>query len=231
MRRSDRRRTAVLALCAMAALAFACQAIVGLDRFSKVECTKDCDAGPDASDSGPDAADSGPGFEPSEASLAYRWAHWPMPNPKDAEVDANLAAYNANTTVPVDGGLDDATVVEGGLAVEIVVDGVTGLTWTKQSSPNQLSFAEASSYCAGIARATNWAFRLPTRIELVSILDYTQTPVPIDPDFGKASEGVFWTQSVALGPNPSSVWVVSFTTGGNADIRIASAKAYARCVQ
>lgn len=221
MRRSDRRRTAVLALCAMAALAFACQAIVGLDRFSKVECTKDCDAGPDAADSGPDAADSGPGFEPSEASLAYRWAHWPMPNPKDAEVDANLAAYNANTTVPV----------EGGLAVEVVVDIFTGLTWTKQPSAGQLSFAEASSYCADIARATNRAFRLPTRIELVSILDYTQTGAPIDPDFGPTLKGVYWTQSVALGPNQSSVWVVSFVAGGNAGIQPAADYAYARCVQ
>lgn len=230
MRRFDRLRIALVVGGAMAALAVACQAIVGLDRFSKVPG----DAGPDAGDTGtppPDAGDSGPGFVPSEASIAYRWAHWPMPNPKDGEVEANVAVYNPNATLPVDGGLDGAILADGGLAIEVVVDGITGLTWTKRQTPAPLGYAEANAYCEDIARATSRAFRLPTRIELVSILDYTQAGAPIDPDFGTTAKDVFWTQSVALGPNQSSVWVVSFAAGGNAEIQAASATAYARCVQ
>ena len=165
MRRS-RRRAVLVAGGVLALLALSCQAIVGLDRFSKVECTQNCDASADA-DANADVVDSGTpdtGLQPSDASLAMRWAQWRMPNPKDAEVDANRAVYGASSFPIVDGGSPE----QDGGAIEIVVDGVTKLWWAKGYSQKGLSYAEANAYCDDLARATGRPFRLPTRIELVS---------------------------------------------------------------
>jgi hypothetical protein len=235
MERSDRRsrtRRATVFLAAtilvsafisVAALTVACQAIVGLDRFTKIECTKNCDAGPDVIDTVEAGPDSGPGLEPSEASVAFRWAHWPMPNPDGGEVDANVAFYGQNTFNVVDGSVDGSSVVD------LVIDGVTGLTWEKRYS-GELGYAEANAYCAALASATGKAFRLPTRIELVSILDYTQNGPSIDPAFGATAEAPFWTQSVALGQTPG-VWIVNFNKNWSVDVRPSTAIAHARCVQ
>jgi len=190
----------------LGASVLACQAIVGLDKFSKFECTTDCgtdvvvvDAPVDA---GPDVMYFG------EASVANRWIKWPMPNPKDAETPVNMSVYDA------------AGTGEGGA---IVRDFVTSLAWT-QSDLGTMSYLEAIAKCESIG------FRLPTRIELVSLLDYTRAQPAIDPAFQGSKGGLYWTQSPL--PNKTQVWVVDFGNPKVTSLSVdAQTMAHVRCVQ
>jgi hypothetical protein len=66
----------------------------------------------------------------------------------------------------------------------IAVDRVTGLTWqrddyevtTQQSADAQAVVAGADAYCRDLVLAGFDDWRLPTRIELVSLLDFTTAP-------------------------------------------------------
>jgi hypothetical protein len=56
---------------------------------------------------------------------------------------------------------------------DVVLDEVTGLMWAKaQSQP--LSHDDAAAYCGGLSAGGYCDWRLPTRIEAVSILDLSR---------------------------------------------------------
>jgi hypothetical protein len=133
------------------------------------------DAGTDASEEG------GSGFHASEAgsSVDLRWPRWRMPNGGGPEAGLpNPATY---TLIPgTDGG---------------VRDGITGLSWGNLTT-GVYSLAQAQGACGA-------PWRLPTRIELVSILD-TSNP---------ADSGVLVNAAFAQMP-PARVWTSSVTPGG-----------------
>ncbi|MEO7093200.1 MAG: DUF1566 domain-containing protein, partial [Polyangiales bacterium] len=113
-----------------------------------------------------------------------RWALWPMPSP-----------------TPV------LYVVSAG----IVVDGVTKLRWQAAVSPVKRSFATAATECAALSLGGLKGWRLPTRVELVSILTFSPGNVPAinGARFPGTPAGRHWTSSLtALG-----VYVVDFGTG------------------
>ncbi|HEY3446874.1 MAG TPA: DUF1566 domain-containing protein [Myxococcales bacterium] len=71
------------------------------------------------------------------------WAHWPLPPDQPTQYT---------------------------VAADTVTDQVTGLVWERKVTTTECTFAEARAWCDGLRLGglTNW--RLPTRIELVSIL-------------------------------------------------------------
>jgi len=238
----SRRLVAAATLLLVGAVA-ACDALLGLGQYKYVACAFDCqdaslpetslpevadaDAG-DSADAGDalDAGDSADAFDatlladaseelvPPEASSPHQtWAHWPMPNP-----DASIAP-DSSTPLPnpmsYDAGADGS-----------VLDTVTGLTWEVGSAPASGS-TSAWTYCQTLG------MRLPTRIELVSLVDFTVTP-PMPTINGTAFPGTqavpYWTSSVVwadAGPDAATqYWSVSFYDG-----RVTSTPAsYVRCV-
>jgi hypothetical protein len=209
MGRSER---ALVVLAVLAGLLAACQAIIGLDKFKKDsnECDfKDC-AVPNDVVVTPDSDTFG------EASVANRWVKWRMPNPPDAEVDANIATYGS----PFEAGAGDAG------SLMVVRDEVTRLEWMKNPPNASMTFAEATALCASLGSD----FRLPTRIELVSLWDYTaSSTAAFDPAFS-GSDGTYWTQSPTL-PNRTAVWVMNFSAGGSIATRQLDGQASVRCVR
>ena len=214
MARSERsvRLLAGLALAAAFGLA-ACEGILGLGKFK--DCTEpgaDCSvdaAPPDASDAGqPDGADTGlPDVIDAEPPLpdgAVRssWASWKMPN---------SSAYDA-------AGLGPGFLTTYGSLTPTVVGGVaavrearSNLVWLDKNLTAG-TFEEALGRCA--EQGPEW--RLPTRIELVSLLDYGN-----DAGYGPpggfsalAGKDTYWTSSVAVNRGKDSLfWLVNFTTG------------------
>lgn len=87
------------------------------------------------------------------------WANWPMPNSASSGLP-NRASY---TTTP-----------------DVVHDNVTGLDWQRNADSDGLSWNLAMSYCAmrDLGGCRGW--RLPTKVELVSILDYGRRAPAID---------------------------------------------------
>lgn len=204
----------------------ACNSIIGLSDFNKGDCAGGgaCldDSGILPTDAGGDHAvpnddggipDAGPG------ASAVSWASWPMPNYTGAEA--------GSVTVP------DLSPT----ANQTVTDTKTKLVWQQAPSQNPLKYDDAVAACKA---APNGPWRLPKRIELVTLLDYSHGKPFIDQTTftGFATNATAWTSSeyrTVDDNNVSSVtnqfWTVSFGVG---DLELAARTdlaAIAFCVQ
>jgi hypothetical protein len=112
----------------------------------------------------------------------------------------------------------------------IVLDTVTGREWQRAVPPSLYLWSQAKTYCANLVLDGKVDWRLPSRIEAVSIIDYTRTSPMIDTvAFPGAPGDVFWTSTPQAG-SPTYGWAVSFANSGTAN----GAPSYAyrvRCVR
>jgi Protein of unknown function (DUF1566) len=177
---------------------FACNLLVGLDKFDKVDCgVGQCEV--DAADASVvDVIVDAPIQDVNLGdvlSKPAKWAHWVMPNPVyDAGVSANLnfAQYDAGTT-------------------KLIYESHTNLTWDMGGFGPASSEQAAENYCAG-RTIGNVTWRVPTRIELVTLLDFTRTASPfVDPIFTTVS-GAVWSSSPSR-TTAGAFWTVSFLKG------------------
>jgi hypothetical protein len=210
----------------------ACDILLGLDQYRNVDCANDClDAAPhaDAGDAGRDAgsvedasdasvtpdarldaseAQADVGFDappPPEGGYPVPpghqiWAHWRMPNP-----DASAGTPDSSALLPNPMGYDAGA--DGGS--QVAYDLVTGLSWWREGAAAS-SLADAWGYCAG--RGPGW--RVPTRIELISLVDFTRQPaidLEVFTDTGTLTEP-YWSTSAVAGQD-GTYWTVSFVDG------------------
>ena len=229
----SRRKAATVGLAALSVTLVACDALLGLGQYQDVACAFDCDAGEpgEAGEAGfvnrVDAAEAGftsEGGMPMEGGTGADadaeadtgfvvlpesgppvptgheiWAHWPMPNPD--------AAIGPESSTPLPHAMSYDAGAEGGSA--IAYDVVTGLAWSRAPQA-AATYVEAWQHCA---KTTGW--RVPTRIELVSLIDFTQpSGMPtIDPaTFPTVLAARTWTSSSVAG-STSAYWTVDFATG------------------
>lgn len=181
-------RSSWVALAAALPFVAGCNDVLGLSDFERVSCRATCpgDSGGDAAfDAGSVGSTDAAPFDGAVAATDGGWARWPMPNP-DGGADAgwpNVVTYSA-----VDAG--------------VVADRVSKLEWSTHAFP--ASFIDlAAGNCQSIG------YRLPTRIELVSLLDFTRQGPFIDPIFTNVSSGEYWTASATGG----RYWAVDFGSG------------------
>lgn len=108
----------------------------------------------------------------------------------------------------------------------VVLDAATGLTWQKSGSPATKTWQEALAYCQDsvVDGYTDW--RMPTVMELRTLVDYTRVSPALDPvRFVNAGNG-FWT-GTTFAEHPELAWHVDFEAGLSAG----DAKTAARCVR
>jgi Protein of unknown function (DUF1566) len=130
-------------------------------------------------------------FRPRAA--VEKWARWPMPNVRLAGLP-NHHSYDTQTP-------------------GVVVDRITGLIWQRTLTDKFYKFQDAERQCDGLDLAGHRDWRLPSRIELVSLLDTTRIQPSIDMDaFPNTPIDWFWTSSLAA-DNPSAAWYVYFYFG------------------
>jgi hypothetical protein len=85
--------------------------------------------------------------------------------------------------------------------------------WQEVADQSGYTQSQAQTYCAGLTLAGYCDWRLPTRIELVSIVDFTQSGPAIDRSaFPNTPSGAFWTSSPGPGVPPHA-WLVEFGDG------------------
>jgi hypothetical protein len=102
------------------------------------------------------------------------WAAWPMP--EFAGSGRHPTSYEVSA--------DQLTVR----------DNVTGLIWQRAVDPGTYSYDQARAYCADLVLGGCEHWRLPERIELVSIVDYTLANPAIDPmAFAGTPSAPFWS--------------------------------------
>jgi hypothetical protein len=125
------------------------------------------------------------------------WAQWPIPNdPGDGVSGAGrLQAYTDN---------HDGTVS----------DDVTGLVW-QQTAPTSNNFTQSASmnYCKTLTLGGYHDWRLPSMIELISLIDFGRASPCIDTDyFPGAPANAFWSSTPAAN-STLLAWGVTFLYG------------------
>jgi hypothetical protein len=96
---------------------------------------------------------------------------------------------------------------------DLAADRVTGLMWQRNIVPTPTSFAGAKQECDRLALGGFTDWRLPSRIELVSILNLGRVEPAIDPVvFPQTPNDWFWTSSVAA-DDAEAAWYVYFYFG------------------
>ena len=216
----SRKRATVVVLGTISLALVACDTLLGLGSYDEVACAGHCDSGPEGGLPMPDASDAAMviesgadaeagadgvtvpdgGYPPATAPHEL-WAHWPMPNP-DASIgpeSSTLLPHPMTYTLAADGG--------GVTAYDVV----TKLSWWRQAL-SAMTYDAAGSACANVSPGGGW--RVPTRIELVSLIDFTRTPTIETTTFLDAGGAHTWTSSAVPGDGgPSEYWDVDFSTG------------------
>nr|WP_314390396.1 DUF1566 domain-containing protein [uncultured Campylobacter sp.] len=105
------------------------------------------------------------------------------------------------------------------------------LMWEDEKEIFKGTWGEAKHYCENLNLAGYNDWRLPTRLELLSITDDSRI-TPINRAFKNISkESIYWSLTKYVG-NQSNVWAVDFWDGhGHAASNIVSDKACVRCVR
>ena len=112
-----------------------------------------------------------------------RWANWPMPN-SAADVSAGAPHPISHT----DNG--DGTIT----------DNVTKLMWQKGHPQRGLDWSDAVAYCSGLALAGHRDWRLPSHIELMSIVDHSRKPTIDSTIFPETLRGPYWSSTPTRSP-------------------------------
>ena len=139
-----------------------------------------------------------------------------MPNPASSGLP-NPASYTDN---------GDGTVT----------DNVTKLVWQKAVTSSQAyAWCDAINYCATLTLAGR-TWRLPTRIELLSLVDFTRTSPAINTTaFPSVPGGKYhWTSSPwvvsQIATKAQDSWIVNFSEGLTSNAGNRTDAEYARCV-
>ncbi|HEY3354653.1 MAG TPA: DUF1566 domain-containing protein [Polyangia bacterium] len=172
------------------------------DADSATDAWQDARAGDGASDASSDgpwgaASDAANDTSVPDGSCAdpttdpqFGWAQWPMPDP-------------AGPVYP-----------SYAVGAETVKDLVTGLTWQRNATTQTFTWQQGKEYCANLSLGGLTCWRLPSRIELVSIVDYTRSDPAIDAAvFPDTPSGWFWSASSYAGMT-GAAWAVNFGFGG-----------------
>jgi hypothetical protein len=112
------------------------------------------------------------------------------------------------------------------VADDTVTDEVTGLVWYRESS-EPMGWDEAREYCDALVAGDRDDFRLPGRIELVTVLDFDELPVVADV-FDAAADYHFSSSLAAF--VSGSAYSVYFGMGETTIARANPGRARALCV-
>lgn len=156
-------------------------------------------ANPDDGDAGARDADTEDASTDGEAPIDPAWANWPMPldvQPTNYEVSAGINH-----------------------------DKITQLDW-QRSAVSPRSWKEAKDACENLSLGGRAGFRLPTRIELLSIVDFSlpETGNPFPPYFADPDWNCYWTISVDT--DKTSHWILA----AQYSMMVVSARDDYRCV-
>lgn len=113
-----------------------------------------------------------------------------------------------------------------------VTDTTTGLMWSKATlSDKEVSQHKAVEICADLALAGHDDWRLPSRVELLSLVDDTRHKPAIDTSaFPDTKSDWYWTGTEAAWAS-SCAWVVLFDYGGANDYDRGSSGGFVRAVR
>ena len=110
-----------------------------------------------------------------------------------------------------------------------VTDSQTGLMWQKAMSSSATTYGAAKTACGGLSFAGKADWRLPTRAELLSIIDYKATGGAFVSSLPGSVAAYTWS-AVTFGGSSNSTWSVCFDSGSSVD-QLSAATLVSRCVR
>jgi hypothetical protein len=129
------------------------------------------------------------------ACLDPEWAEWPAPaSPGKLAADQIAESYTDN---------GDMTVT----------DNVTKLMWQQNVDTNYRTQTVAIQQCASLSLAGYHDWRLPTQIELLSIVDYTRANPCLDATYFPGTPAYAFWSSTPYTPSNAFAWGVTFDYG------------------
>jgi hypothetical protein len=112
----------------------------------------------------------------------------------------------------------------------VVQDNVTSLVWEDHGTTPPASsstWQAAKDRCEALTLGGSCDWRLPSRIELISILDVSKASAPLIDDLFRATQaGQYWTASTT----PPPAWSVNFQSGETTENSVTTAL-WVRCVR
>lgn len=112
-----------------------------------------------------------------EFCRSREWALWPIPSPPGAGAP-HAVDYAVHSTT--------------------VLDNITGLEWERKVTKDTFDWEGARAYCRSL-QIDGRFFRLPTRIELTSLIQFDRVGPAVDddvfPDVASGNQHYYWTSS------------------------------------
>ena len=121
------------------------------------------------------------------------------------------------------------TIGNTGISQDIAADNQTGLTW-QRSFQDQVTYAEADSFCQSLVLGGASDWRLPSIRELVSIVDHTRVVPAIDEATFPGTPSLYFWSSTPYVDTPGTMWTIYFGNGGMTGYG-GSQKLHVRCVR
>ncbi len=216
--RSDRRLRAVFLLAPAFVAVVGCEQILGLDQFTRSDASCEASCADGGMDTGVTQEASIDVAIPDVVNQASSWANGPMPS-SAAEVEAG-----ANPTT-----LANFIVVDAGSDAAVIFDEVgKKLYWNLATKTGVSDVESAANYCASLG--PGW--RLPTRIELVTLLDTSVTGALVTPMAKSGvTQALYWTASYVrpITQDGLEYWVIDFFRGDVVPMVASSASANVIC--
>lgn len=95
-----------------------------------------------------------------------------------------------------------------------VIDHAGGLEWQREPFPDEMTWEEADKACRALQLGGHADWRLPTRIELLTLVDDTRHEPAIDTaQFPDTPSTWFWTSTPRASAHSEFAWVVGFNCG------------------
>lgn len=112
-----------------------------------------------------------------------------------------------------------------------VADNVTGLMWQQKADKGKYNWESATDSCGSLSLAGHSDWRLPTSMELMSIVHYGKSTPAVDTKYFHNVEGSWWWTSSTLASNSNKAYDVIFYRHGYIDLWDKSDESYFRCVR
>ncbi|EDZ61993.1 protein containing DUF1566 [Sulfurimonas gotlandica GD1] len=116
-------------------------------------------------------------------------------------------------------------------AERVFVDKSTSLIWQDHQDNQELSitYYQSQEYCANLVIGKYSDFRLPTLVELQSIVDYKSYDPAIKKGFDYVSNEYYWS-TTPFADDAKTVWLIHFRKGERT-VKAMHYDRHIRCVQ
>ncbi|MDQ7085783.1 MAG: DUF1566 domain-containing protein [Sulfurovum sp.] len=126
-------------------------------------------------------------------------------------------------------GLSSLSVAEFTKSSNVVTDDITGLQWQDDTVGNTSNWEDGITLCEGLGLNSLSGWRLPNKVELLTLVDDTKSNSSISDVFENTQASTYWSAS-SYSNLPRDAWGINF--GNGATERSSKYNlAYVRCVR